>query len=261
MRTLRIILLYFRVNLLNELAYRVNLLFQCVDCVAQLGTSLGWIWVAFAHTKSVNGWSGLELVALVGIFQMVNGVVKIVVQPSLWRLMDEIQQGRLDYMLLKPVDAQLQASVREIRIARIVDVVLGGVTVAIALAKGAGSGTLLGSAGFLLIFPCGLILVYSIMFILAITAFWFVRVDNVIYIFLAVFQAGRWPVDIYPRAFQGVLTFVIPVAFAVTVPAQALAGRVSPGMMALSAGLAMAFFGFSRLLWKTGLKRYSGASS
>jgi ABC-2 type transport system permease protein len=261
MRTLRIILLFFRVNLLNELAYRVNLFLQCIDCTAQLGTSLAWIWVAVTHTQSVNGWSGLELVALVGIFQIVGGVVKMVIQPSLWRLMDEIQQGQFDYLLLKPVDAQLHSSVREIRIARTVDIVLGGATVAIALMKGAGSQTLLGSAGFLLVFPCGVLIVYSIMFTLASTAFWFVRVDNVVYIFMALFQAGRWPVDIYPRYFRGMLTFVIPVAFAVTIPAEALAGRLGPATMAISFGLAVGFFGLSRLVWNVGLGRYSGASA
>ena len=41
------------------------------------------------------------------------------------RLMNDIEQGTLDYMLTKPENAQLLVSVREVRFWQIVDVLAG----------------------------------------------------------------------------------------------------------------------------------------
>jgi ABC-2 type transport system permease protein len=63
--------------------------------------------------------------------------------------------------------------------------------------------------------------------ILATSAFWLVRVENILMIFQSMYEAGRWPVSIYPGWLRFALTFLVPVALAVTVPAQALTGRLS----------------------------------
>ena len=68
---------------------------------------------------------------------------------------------------------------------------------------------------------------YSFWMILATSAFWLVRVENILMIFQSMYEAGRWPVSIYPAWLRFALTFIVPVAFAVTVPAQALTGRLS----------------------------------
>ena len=73
----------------------------------------------------------------------------------------------------------------------------------------------------------GLVIVYSFLLLLATCAFWFVKLENVLVIFQALFgNAGRWPVTIFPPWLRAFLTFVVPVAFAVTVPAQALTGQL-----------------------------------
>jgi ABC-2 type transport system permease protein len=68
-------------------------------------------------------------------------------------------------------------------------------------------------------------------------------------------------VDIYPNWLRYGLTFLVPVAFAVTVPAQALTGRLSLqtwlGALALTVVLSIV----ARTIWRIGLKNYSGASA
>ena len=93
-------------------------------------------------------------------------------------------------------------------------------------------------------------------------SFWFVKLDNILVIFQALFgNAGRWPVPIFPGWMRPVLTFVVPIAFAVTVPAQALTGQL-PGVTALLAvGVAVLFLAGSRVFWLVALRRYTGASA
>jgi ABC-2 type transport system permease protein len=57
------------------------------------------------------------------------------------------------------------------------------------------------------------------------------------------------------------VTFLIPVGFAVTVPAQAVTSRLHGGTFALAAGFAVVLFAFTRWFWRFGLRRYSGASA
>ncbi|RRR74531.1 MAG: hypothetical protein EI684_06780 [Candidatus Viridilinea halotolerans] len=120
---------------------------------------------------------------------------------------------------------------------------------------------LLALVAFALALACGTIMIYSFWLMLTSIAFWVVRVDEMINLFEGVYAAGRWPVGIYPGWLQGLLTFVVPVAFAVTVPAEALTGRLHGGTLALALALAIALFVLARLVWRTGLRRYGGASA
>jgi ABC-2 type transport system permease protein len=115
---------------------------------------------------------------------------------------------------------------------------------------------------FLLMLLAGLVIVYSFLLLLATCAFWFVKLENVLVIFQALFgNAGRWPVTIFPPWLRAFLTFAVPVAFAVTVPAQALTGQLAVGSAVLAVGVALGFFAASRAFWLVALRRYTGASA
>ncbi|MDH4271501.1 MAG: ABC-2 family transporter protein, partial [Candidatus Aminicenantes bacterium] len=107
----------------------------------------------------------------------------------------------------------------------------------------------------------GGVIVYSFWLILATTAFWLVRVENILVIFQSVYEAGRWPVNIYPGWLRFALTFFIPVAFAITVPAQALAGRLTGPVLLGAAAFAVVLFTAARIFWRAGIRHYSGASA
>jgi ABC-2 type transport system permease protein len=107
----------------------------------------------------------------------------------------------------------------------------------------------------------GSLLIYCFWLIITSTAFWIVRVDEIVNLFQGVYAAGRWPVGIYPRWLQVGLTFIIPVAFAVTIPAEALTSRLTPLTMLGTVALTIFFILLSRFIWRLGLKNYSGASA
>jgi hypothetical protein len=117
------------------------------------------------------------------------------------------------------------------------------------------------AAAFAAALAAGGVIVYSFWLILATLAFWFVRVENMLQFFSSMYEAGRWPVGFYPRWLRFMLTFLIPVAFATTVPAQALAGRLTWQTLAGAFALAAALAILSRLFWRVGVRRYSSASS
>ena len=80
-------------------------------------------------------------------------------------------------------------------------------------------------------------------------------------IFMSMWQAGRWPISIYPVWLRAVLTFLVPVAFATTVPATAISGRITTATLFGSIALAVALLLVSRWFWRVGIRFYSGASA
>jgi ABC-2 type transport system permease protein len=117
------------------------------------------------------------------------------------------------------------------------------------------------AASFALLLSVGVVIIYSFWVILATLSFWFVRVENILVIFQSMYEAGRWPISLYPGWLRFALTFIIPVAFATTVPAQALTGRLTGDTLVGALIAAFVLLIFSRLFWRIGLRRYSGASA
>jgi ABC-2 type transport system permease protein len=261
MRYLRLLWTFFRVGAMGELAYRVNFVVQLVESLLELGTAVAGLAVIFSYTSTLGGWTPDQVLALVGIFFMVGGAIRVVIQPSLQKLVESVRDGSLDFTLTKPEDAQVLASIQSVDIWKLTDVGLGIAVLGVALARmggqlGAGRITV-----FLAALLAGGVIVYGFWVILAATAFWFVRVENILMVFQSMYEAGRWPVSVYPRWLRFGLTFIVPIAFAVTVPAEALTGRLTWWGLAVAWIAAAVLFAGARLLWRAGLRRYSGASA
>lgn len=257
----RVTWMYLRVQAMNELQYRANLVVQLFQSLLALATGLAVLGLVFHQVNQLNGWSQAQLVVLLGVFTLMGGITRTVIQPSMAQLMEEIRDGKLDHLLAKPVDAQLLASVRGVRVWQAVDVAIGIVLVGIGMARLNQPVPLTALLGFLVALLLGVVMLYCFWMIVSTTAFWFVQIEKLADMVEGVYQAGRWPTAIYPAWLKVVVTFVLPVAFAVTLPAQAITARDSGLALLGEAVLATAFFVGARLFWRLGLRHYSGASS
>ena len=261
MSTLRLLWVSFRVGVMGELAYRVNFVVQLFQSIVGLGTALAGLAVVFAYTDTLGGWQADEVVALVGVYILVGGVIGAVIQPSMEEFIESVREGTLDYVLTKPEDAQLLVSIQEVDIWELIDIVVGFGVLVVALARLDERVGVAQAGSFALMLLAGGAIVYSFWLILATLSFWFVRVENILVIFQSMYEAGRWPISLYPGWLRFGLTFLVPVAFAVTVPAEALTGRLDGTSLWGALGLAGVLLVVSRLLWRTGIRRYSGASA
>ena len=124
MRYLRVLWVFLRLNILNEFAYRGNFITQFFRSLLSLGTGLIGLTVIFAHTGSLHGWRPAEVLALLGVYLLMGGIINLVIQPAMQQLMRDVQQGTLDHTLLKPRDAQLLVSIRQMSLWKVWDIVL-----------------------------------------------------------------------------------------------------------------------------------------
>lgn len=252
---------FFRIGILNELAYRVNFYVQLLQSLLSLGTAIAGLAIVFSHTNALGGWTAIDILALLGVFMFVGGMIRIVIQPSMSQLMEDVRQGTLDFTLTKPCDAQFLISISQIRIWRITDIFLGlGVLLTALIYRGLHV-ELTDILLFTIVLFTGGTIIYSFWLMLATLTFWFLRIENILVIFQSMYEAGRWPIGIYPHWLRFVLTFLVPVAFAITVPAEALSGRLTTDSVVTSIALSIFMLLFSRWFWKRGVKNYAGASA
>lgn len=261
MRAVRLWWQFVRVAAMNELQYRVNFWLSLLQSAIALGIGLIVLALVFRYVDRLAGWSRPELYVVLGMFTALGGVSRMAIKPNMVQLFDDVRDGALDYVLTKPVDAQLLVSTRRLQLWQGVDILVGAAVVGWGLVGLDRPVGIAAAGGFLLAFLLGTVLVYSLLLALSTSTFWFIRVEAMLEVFDAVFQAGRYPVGIYPGWLRIVLSAVVPIGFAVTVPSEALTARLTGGTLVALGGLAVAWLGLARWCWRRGVRRYSGASA
>jgi len=257
----RVIGVHARIGILKDLQYRVNFAGQLVNSALGFLLAIGSILVVFRHTDLLGDWTQTDLIMLIGVFSIVRGFINLFVRPGLQAYMEGIRTGLFDYVLLKPLDSQLYVSIREFRIWSLVDLLTGVGLVVWSGWVGGLDASLFTIVLFFVTMLAGFSVVLAFWFILGTSAFWFIKVDNIFVVFDSLFQTARWPLTVYPGAVRILLTFVVPVAWAVTMPAATLAGKLEIGSLWLTLLVPAFFVAVSRIFWKIGIRHYSGASA
>ncbi len=261
MRYLRLLAVQIRLSLVVGLQYRWNFIVD--GFVSVLWTTLGLVplYIALHGRPPVAGWTFDRALVVVGYFTLLRGILDGAVNPSLLAVVDHIRQGTLDFVLLKPADAQFLVSTARFEVWKGLDVVaaigiLGWAFHLLGRAPTAGGAAL--SAALLL---CAVLVLYALWILVISAAFWVVRLDNLAFFFGSVFDFARWPVGIFKGTWHLVFTFVIPLGLMTTYPAEALLGSLHAETAVFAALGSFAFVGLCRLVWTRAISRYTSASS
>jgi ABC-2 type transport system permease protein len=261
MKIIRLAWSYLRIGIANEMQYRVNFFIQLLQSFIALATGLIGLWLVFSYTTTLGGWSQPELLAVMGIYMLMGGIIQSAIQPNMQRLMHEIQDGTLDFALTKPMDGQILVSIREFRFWQLTDVLIGFIVLVVAVTQMQTQVGIWQALAFILALGLGGILIYCFWLMLTTTTFWLINIWELVDMFQGIYAAGRWPVTIYPGWLRIGLTFLVPVAFAVTTPAEALTNRLTPFTLLEAAIVTVIFIVLARFVWRLGVRSYSGASA
>ena len=255
----RLLGIQLRASALLALQYRVDFLIQGVMSLFWTGAALVPLLVLFRMRDGVAGWSWSEALVVVGFFTMLKGVLAGVIQPGLLGVTEHIRKGTLDFLLLKPADAQFLVSTAKFDLARGSDF-LGGVAILVfALVRGGHAVDASGVAVSLALLFGAVAILYSIWILVIALAFFVVKVDNLSYLFISIYDAARWPSSIFRGVFSFLFTFVIPLALMTTYPALAILGKIEPLQLFGAVGTAVAFLVASRLVWRKAIRKYTSA--
>lgn len=258
-RYFKVLKLFLATALAAELEYRVNFVIAAFTSLGGLAGSLFSLFLFYQTGYTFQDWSWEEALLVLGIFTLLQGFSTTFLAPNLNQIVKQVQAGTLDFVLLKPIDSQFWLSTRTVSPWGLPDLIFGLIVIGYA-------GNRLGiaaSAYGLSILPVflGLLILYSLWFMLGATSIWFVKIYNVTEVLRGLLEAGRYPIAAYPVAYRFFFTFIVPVAFLTTVPAQVLLERAQIGWIAGSAILAIVLLWISRSFWKFALRFYTSASS
>lgn len=261
MRYLRLLSIFYRYSILQELEYRVNFLANIFMSVFWLVWAVVGVSVFFLHREKMGEWSYPEVLMVVGLFTFFTGLMEAFLRPNVGAVIEQIRDGTLDFVLTKPVNAQFIASLRNIVVWRLSDVIIGLGLIVYALGVLGVSPTRENIAVFAAMLVSAIAIVYSLWLVMSSFAFWFVKIDNITELFYAFYEAGRYPVTIYRGLVRALLTFIIPIAFVTTFPVSALLGRLELQNVWIGLLFAIVLLFVSNRFWNFAIRHYSSASS
>jgi ABC-2 type transport system permease protein len=260
-RYLRLLALFWSTSVAQEMEYRLNFLLALLSSLGSAAGGLFGLSLFYRAGHALSGWTYPEAVAVLGVFTLLQAFSRALLFPNLNRIVDHVQYGTLDFILLKPVDSQFWISLRILSPWALPDALMGSLLLMWATWQLKRS--FLSLMGALPALLAGILILYGLWFFLASLTIWFVKIYNVTYVLQSFLEAGRFPIGAYPALFRWFFTFVLPVAFLTTVPARQVVGRTTGqvGSLAMAWGLGFLLFAGSRLFWRFALRFYTSASS
>jgi ABC-2 type transport system permease protein len=238
------------------------LLWMIVELLWFLG-QIVFISVLFQYVDRIGDWSKWEVVALVGTHQLISQIFQAFFYVNVADLPELVRTGKLDLMLLLPIDPQFAVSTRRFGMDNLVNALVGIAIVTFSLGQ-LGITPRPAHVAFYAVGVClGVTIHYAIMFTLATMSFWIVRAQGLIYGYFNLFNIGRYPDVVFKGAFKVIFSYLIPVIIVANLPVRALTRALENpfhGFLHL-VGASIFVLLASRLFWLFALRRYSSASS
>ena len=261
MNVLKLLSAFLKVNVQMSLAYRADTVVNILLNLMWLGWELLSLSIIFNNTETIAGRDFGELIALLGVFRLVHTLMMALIWPNTEKFNQSIRDGSMDYTLLQPINSMFLVTFSRIAIWRAWDLVLSAILIIVGINSSGDITTPLSILTCILLTISGGIIIYSLWIVLIAMTFWFTKFDNNVTILQALLDAGRYPVTVYPVWLRILVTFVIPIAVATTVPLQGLRGDLTLSRVLMFVAIGIVSFLIASQVWKRGLKQYSGASS
>jgi ABC-2 type transport system permease protein len=242
----------------RDLQFRSQTVINAIASTAELGLGLIPVLILTGTSGAGTGWNGPLTLVVVGIYGACTGLMDCFVAPNLRRIDAYVRKGELDLILIRPVNAQLFATLRWMEPAELGRVITG-LGLAIAGAHAAHltitPGLLIRAAVWVGIGFVGFSLLWANLVYLA---FWIDSAEPINEVALQLREAGRYPINYFPKPVQLVLATLVPAGLIAAVPAKVLTGTdtaIATGILLLAAGVVLTV-----LHWQLASRRYSSAS-
>src|SRR5438477_4908681 len=252
-----------RNSLIRELSFKINFILWMIVEVLWFCGQVAFFSIIFGQVDQIGGWSKWELILLVGTHQMIAQLFQAFFFMNISNIPELVRTGKLDSMLVLPMDSQFAASTKQFGLDSVVNAALGGLVVVVSLSRLGIAPHPLHVLLYLVAIGFGIGIHYSIMLSLAVVSFWIVRAQGLVYGYFNFLNIARYPDVIYPRLFRFIFGWIVPVVIVANIPARVLIKSLGqPGwlMFHLVVAGTIAFWS-SRIFWRFALRHYSSASS
>ncbi len=246
----------------REMSFKGNFLLWILVELLWFGLQLSFVSVLFSQTESVGTWTKWEMILLVGASNFIQQIYQAFFLTNCTNLSELVRTGRMDFLLLLPVNTRFLVSLRVVDLGAFINAVFGLCVMIFAALKLNLHPTAGQLAGFSALCVVGILIHYSLMFILATICFWTVRAQGIVWGYYNLFNIARMPDEAFKGAFKAVFTFGLPVLLVSNVPVRVLADKInSPNAWLLLIGIGLVWTLVSELFWQFSVRHYTSASS
>ena len=246
----------------RETMFKSNFLLWIVVEFLWFGLQLSFVGVLYLHTDHIATWTKWEVVMLIGASHFIQQMFQAFFLINCTNLSELVRSGKLDFLLLLPVNTRFVVSLRQVDLGAFVNAASGLAVMAYAARQLAYVPTLAHVLGFFGLCLAGILIHYSLMFMLSTISFWTVRSQGIVWGYYSLFNIARLPDEAFRGWFKAVFTFGLPMLLVSNVPVRLLIQKfnsITPVLLLL--GMSAACFVASELAWRASVKRYTSASS
>jgi len=249
----------------REMTFKSNFLLWIFVELLWFGLQLSFIGVLYLHTDNIGSWTKWEVVMLIGGSHFIQQIFQAFFLINCTNLSELIRTGKLDFLLLLPINTRFVVSLRQVDLGAFVNAGFSVAVMTYAAKQMHFVPSALQITGFLLLCVAGVLIHYSLMFLLASISFWTVRAQGIVWGYYNLFNIARMPDEAFGGLFKALFTFAIPMLLVSNVPVRVLADKLSSPqeMVKLVILVAMSVFCFviSELGWRASVRHYTSASS
>jgi viologen exporter family transport system permease protein len=246
----------------REMSFKSNFLLWIIVEVLWFGMQLCLISVLYLHTQSIGTWTQWQVVMLVGGAHFIQQIFQAFFLINCTNLSELVRSGKLDFLLLLPVNTRFVVSLRQVDLGAFVNASFAVAVMAYAARQMHLVPTALQVLSFLALCVAGIAIHYSLMFLLAAISFWTVRAQGIVWGYYNLFNIARLPDEAFRGWFRAIFTFALPMLLVSNVPVRLLADKLSsPGPVLLLLAMSVACFALSEWGWRASVRRYTSASS
>ncbi|MEP7355993.1 MAG: ABC-2 family transporter protein [Anaerolineales bacterium] len=249
-----------RMRIKEQLEYRLGFAVGLVAIFVVQGASLATIWVTMRQVPSLNGWSLPEVLLIYGLVIFSRACTQMFTE-RIWVLGYIIRFGEFDRLLVRPINPLFHLLSDGFNTEAVGTFLLGGALI-ITTGRELGIFASLFNIVYLAVaIASGAVIFFAINLITGVSAFWIIDSIPVMGAVFENYLFVHYPITIFPKAVQVLLTWVIPYAFASFYPASFLLGRDIGPLVWISPLIAAGLLALGYRFWLAGLRRYESTGA
>ena len=252
----------WKTSVTREMSFKGNFILWIVVELAWFGLQLCFVGVLFSQTSTIGTWTVWQVVLLTGASNFIQEIYQAFFLVNCTNLSELVRTGKMDFLLLLPVNTRFLVSTRQVDIPSFANAAFAACVMIFAAGKLHLHPTTVQLLGFGALCIVGLVVHYSLMFMLASVSFWTVRAQGIVWGYYNLFNIARLPDEAFHGVFKAVFTFALPVLLVSNVPVRTLTDRLdSPVGLLTLLGLGIVWALISEWFWRFSLRRYTSAST
>tara|TARA_B110000467_G_C18272885_1_gene453557 strand:- start:9 stop:809 length:801 start_codon:yes stop_codon:yes gene_type:complete len=252
---------FFANSLTRDMEYKANLIGGIIVDIIFYSVQYFFFSIIYSYVNTLGSFTREDVMVFLIITFISDTVYMFLFSGNLFPLNRLVVQGDLDFILLKPINSQFLVSFRFVKSYAIFSLII---LILMLINQTSLHSIDIGPMNYLFFsisFFCGLIIWYSLDFLIACLTFWFKNFTVGSWLSHEILKFSARPDSIYIGFTRKLLFSLIPMALVSSVPARMLLYGLNLKLLMYQIAISLSFLLFTFWVWKRGLLRYESASS